>query len=209
MRNISVYINEKIAISKSSTRKYNVTPKSTTELTDIINDRIAKYGDEVDLNDIDVYEITDMSKMFHEYGSLKMSPDTFKPDVSSWDVSNVTNMYGMFSGLFEFDCDLSLWDVSKVESMEEMFANCHTFNRSLATWNVKNVKTMHAMFMGCVSFNQDLSMWDMSSVEDISNMFNSCIALQRNMERWKLNDNCRTYDAFAFCKKVQKYPSWY
>ena len=41
---------------------------------------------------------------------------TFNQDISSWDVSNVTNMYTMFSGT-QFNQDISSWDVSNVNDM--------------------------------------------------------------------------------------------
>jgi surface protein len=47
----------------------------------------------------------------------------FNGDISNWDVSNVTNMRGMF-GLSKFNCDISSWDVSKVFAMDDMFEEC-------------------------------------------------------------------------------------
>ena len=45
----------------------------------------------------------------------------FNGDISSWDVSNVTNMSQMFSGATSFNGDISSWDVSSVNSMFQMF----------------------------------------------------------------------------------------
>ena len=44
----------------------------------------------------------------------------FKGDISSWNVSNVTNMSNMFL-MSEFNGDISKWDVSSVTNMESMF----------------------------------------------------------------------------------------
>ena len=41
--------------------------------------------------------------------------------ISSWDVSAVTNMNGLFSGLRQFNADLSSWDTSSVTDMAYMF----------------------------------------------------------------------------------------
>ena len=47
---------------------------------------------------------------------------SFSEDLSSWDVSRVTNMYGMFGRAFKSKGKvLSSWDISSVMYMIEMF----------------------------------------------------------------------------------------
>ena len=46
---------------------------------------------------------------------------TFNQDLSTWDVSNVTNMSYMFGIAENFNQDLSAWDVSNVTDMSSMF----------------------------------------------------------------------------------------
>jgi surface protein len=41
----------------------------------------------------------------------------FNQDISSWDVSNVTNMNYMFASGSSFNQDISSWDVSNVTNM--------------------------------------------------------------------------------------------
>ena len=43
---------------------------------------------------------------------------TFNDDISSWDVSSVTNMSFMFLGNAEFNQNISSWDVSSVQIMK-------------------------------------------------------------------------------------------
>ena len=45
-------------------------------------------------------------------------------DLSGWDVSNVTDMSGMFCYCENLNQDLSSWDVSSVENMGAMFDYC-------------------------------------------------------------------------------------
>ena len=57
----------------------------------------------------------------------------------AWDVSNVKNMYGMFSGATSFNQPLNKWNVSNdVTDMEGMFAIAEDFNQPLNNWNVSN-----------------------------------------------------------------------
>ena len=74
---------------------YKYFPKTKEELKDIIKKRINEEGNEVDLNDIDVSNITDMSELFYEFYY-------FNGNISGWDVSNVTDMRYMF-----WDCKIN------------------------------------------------------------------------------------------------------
>nr|WP_290992115.1 BspA family leucine-rich repeat surface protein [Fibrobacter sp.] len=50
----------------------------------------------------------------------------FNGDISRWDVSNVENMFGLFSHS-RFNGDISKWDVSKVVCKEYMFGSDYDF----------------------------------------------------------------------------------
>ena len=111
MKSLKSYIQEKLIIKKDNSYKYF--PKTKKELKDIIFKRIKAEGNEVDLNDIDVSEINDMSNLFEE--------TDFNGDISGWDVSNVTDMHSMFYNCSKFNHDISEWDVSNVTNMSCMF----------------------------------------------------------------------------------------
>ena len=60
-------------------------------------------------------------------------------DCKYWDVSNVTDMSGLFEGT-EFNGDISDWDVSKVTDMSILFADSQ-FNGDISKWEVGKVLT--------------------------------------------------------------------
>ena len=62
MKSLKSYIQEKLIIKK---KKHNYFPETKKELINIIKQRIKEKGNEVDLNDIDVSKITDMSNLFN------------------------------------------------------------------------------------------------------------------------------------------------
>lgn len=93
---------------------------------------------------------------------------TFNQDIGDWDVSNVTHMEDMFFGS-AFNQPIGNWDVSNVTDMEGMFGST-VFNQPIGNWNVSNVTAMREMFFQN-AFNQDIGNWDTSSVTTMENMF--------------------------------------
>ena len=116
MKTLTQFIQEKLIIKKNKAVNYKYFPKTREELKNLVLQRIKSEGNEIDLNDIDVSNVTDMSALF--------GLTDFNGDISHWDVSNVTDMGGMFYGCSKFNQDISHWDVSKVKTMNYIFSNC-------------------------------------------------------------------------------------
>ena len=141
MKSLSRYIQEKLTIKKNKRVDYKYFPQTKEELKDIILQRIKDEGNEVDLNDIDTSNITDMSYLF--------ARKDFNGDIYNWDVSNVKDMSCMFFECKSFNKDISNWDVSKVTNMKYMFWECESFNKDISSWDVSNVTDMQDMFYKC------------------------------------------------------------
>ena len=139
MKSLVEFIQEKLVIKKS---KYKYFPETKEELKDIIKQRVKQEGSEVDLNDIDVSNITDMSKLFKDFSN-------FNGNISKWNVSNVTDMRDMFYMCKNFNKDISEWNVSKVKDMSYMFYWCSKFNQDISNWNVSKVKYFDGIFSNC------------------------------------------------------------
>ena len=159
MKNLNQYIKEKLIINKDYNDGKIYHPKSFDELRKIIEDRYDKLGagtkrNPIDFNDIDVSNLDsfcgDNDKGIFEKTKFKYI------DISSWDVSNVTNMTRMFCWCKELESigDISKWDVSKVNSMIHMFFDCKKFNQDISNWDVSNVMGRVGMFYGCPIKNE-------------------------------------------------------
>ena len=155
------FINEKIKIVPLSDEDfknipdnlYKYHPETKKELKSIIEERIKNEGNECDLNDIDTSKITDMSHLFAKYDSknytIKDDISGFNGDISGWDVSNVTDMSGMFYYAKSFNQDISKWNVSNVIDMNGMFAYAKSFNKDISKWDVSKVIVCYDMFGDC------------------------------------------------------------
>ena len=108
-------------------------------IREIVRAAITTYGNNVDLNFIDVSNVTNMGSVFIE--------TEFNGDISKWDVSKVKNMDYMFY-MSQFNSNISNWDMSHVKSMYSMFDDSE-FNGDISNWDVSKVKHYEDIFDGC------------------------------------------------------------
>ncbi|GHP01740.1 hypothetical protein PPROV_000049700 [Pycnococcus provasolii] len=184
-----------------------------------------------EMNDWDVSSVTDMSNLFdpqiivfdpnsgssiHDPYSAMMGcrqehkqPNARIPDISSWDVSKVTDMSNMFKGAQFDDGDwINAWDISnkKVQGMfdgsnfnkdisnwkfptdmSEMFKGARSFNSPIGNWDVSKVTNMKGMFDGASAFNQPIGNWDVSEVTNMEGMFNPADAFNQPIGNWDVS----------------------
>jgi len=137
--------------------------------------------------------ITNMERMFLNGGSPGdggVSSTFNNSDVSSWDVSTVTNMKNMFRYCPSFNQPLDSWDVSNVTNMETMFYALITggsFNQPLNSWDVSNVTNMNNMFNNQSAFNGNISSWNVGNVTDMNSMFNGT-AFNQDIGSWNVSN---------------------
>jgi surface protein len=105
---------------------YTYTPQSWSELKTELQKRRIKYGigtesNPVNLNDIDVSNVTDMSMLFTGRTQFAYI------DISEWNMSNVTVTHRMFAGckLLMSIGDISNWNIDNITVMKDMFKSCN------------------------------------------------------------------------------------
>ena len=102
----------------------------------------------------------------------------FNANITSWDVSNATNMSHTFKGASQFNQPLEPWDVSRVVTMEAMFKDASSFNQDVARWNISAVLSFAGMFESALAFRQNLCRWA------------TIITLHANVSRIFLESQC-------------------
>ena len=128
----------------------------------------------------------------------------FNESLNDWDTSNVTNMGGMFSDCKKFNQPLDNWNVSKVTNMSAMFWNAKKFNQNLNNWDVSNVIKMVSMFSQCSSFNQPLNNWNTSNVINMESMFFSCGKFNQPLNNWNVSNVINMYGMLQQCSSFDQ-----
>ena len=98
-----------------------------------------------------------------------------------FDTSNVTNMYGMFSGCNGLiNLSEEAFNTSNVTNMESMFNNCSSLTElDLSSWNVSKVSNLKNIFKNCTSLQTlNINGWDLTSANDISYLFFNLSSLE-------------------------------
>jgi surface protein len=103
-------------------------------------------------------------------GSMFVSTNS-TPNIGGWDVSNVTNMGGMFLNANNFNDDIGSWDTSNATNMSSMFRDAGLFNQNIGNWDTSSVTDMELMFSGAPNFNQDLKGWCVSNITSEPELF--------------------------------------
>ena len=89
-------------------------------LARLITDRMRQYGNQCDLNCIDVSRVTDLSRVFASTPELRQ----FNGDISKWTTSRLKYMCWMFEDS-PFDGDISNWNLASVVQCDDVFSTFH------------------------------------------------------------------------------------
>jgi len=129
------------------------------------------------LTNVCTSKILDFSSMFID--------SAFNQDISSWDVSNVTDMKRMFMNNTNFNQDIGVWNVSNVTDMSFMFY-ASVFNQDIGSWDVSSVEDMGGMFFRTEQFNQNIGSWNVSNVTNMNYMFHTSV-FNQDIGSWNVS----------------------
>jgi surface protein len=140
------------------------------------------YGASSFNQDISTWDVSKVTDMSHMFERAT----NFNQDISGWDVSSVTNMNSTFSFAINFNQPLNDWDVSNVTNMSAIFFIASSFNQPLNSWDVSKVTLMSGMFAN-TPFNKDISSWNVSNVTDMSSMFGNTTSFNQLLNSWNVS----------------------
>ena len=184
MKSLNQYIIEKILINKSS--KFNkIKVETRKQLETIILERYNKNKSFIDLTDIDISELDDLSYIFYELYSMEVV------DISGWDTSNVITMDCMFSQCPKLKKIIGIenLDVSKSEDVSYMFYGGENLvELDLTNWNPKLLQKTRYMFYGCSNLKiiKNIENWQLPNIKNVSYMFCDCAKLDVDLSNWDL-----------------------
>ena len=130
--------------------------------------------------------------------------NNFNDDIAQWDVSSVIVMGRMFWGAEAFDQNINSWDVSNVTDMSYMFYQAGTFNQPLNNWDVSSVYAIDHMFMDAHDFNQDLSSWNISNVNNLSQIFAVASSFNQPLNTWNVSQVVNFNGAFTLASSFNQ-----
>ena len=165
----------------------DVTKVCTTKITSMRN-LIIDTNNESFINNfnqnISTWDVSNVTDMRKLFWTARK----FNQDISNWDVSNVKDMWGLFCVANEFNQDISNWDVSNVEIMVNIFTKASKFNFNIGNWDVSNVKDFRFAFSELENVNLELPNLDVSSGTTFEYMFSSS-EFTGDISNWTFGDD--------------------
>jgi len=147
------------------------------------------------INNVEYWDTSNITSFVNTFNGT-----VFNQDITSWEVSGVTDMSFMFFNntsfnqdigswnVSTFNQDIGSWNVSNVVDMSGMFYNATSFNQDIGGWDVSNVTNMNVMFFNATSFNQDIGLWDVSSVTNMAGMFEDATSFNQDIGLWDVSN---------------------
>ena len=134
---------------------------------------------------------------------------SFNQDIGGWDVSNATYTGGMFYNATSFNQDIGGWDVGSVTDMSNMFYGASSFNKDIGNWNTSSVTTMYGLLYDATSFNQDIGSWNVGNVTNMRFMFYGASSFNKDIGNWNTssvtNMAAMFYEADNFNKSINNW----
>ena len=147
--------------------------------------------------------------MFFGCSSIKILPD-----ISKWNIDNITNIESMFSycSSLKFFPDISNWNTDNITSLKDLFSFCSSLEvlPDISNWKTNNVTNMENMFSTCSSliYLPDISKWNTNKVINMDSMFSFCSSLKilPDISGWNTNNVTKMSFMFNYCSSLKLLP---
>lgn len=170
MKKLAYFLNERLIINKDF--KEYIIKCTNDDVYNIVLAEVKKQAKRpqresrpIDLNHIDVSEVTSMSCLFDTVNDVLLHDE----------------------GIHLKYIDISGWDVSNVEEMKWMFADCKSLVSvgNLSNWKLNSIRATDGMFKNCIKLEYigDISNWHVEDILDsgFEEMFKGCVRLKGNV----------------------------
>jgi surface protein len=128
------------------------------------------------------------------------SAPAFNQPLGEINVSNVTDMSGMFAGTTAFNNggnnNINNWNTANVTLMTSMFTSATAFNQPIGNWNTSNVTNIQQMFQAARAFNQNINSWDISKIPSLASVFQNAEAFNQPLGNWNTSGVVNMTSAF-------------
>ncbi len=154
---------------------------------------------------IDAPDLTNVTDM----SGIFQNAINFNTDLANWGVENVTNMNRAFANATTFSGNIISWNTTNVTNMDSMFFNATDFNFFIGNWDVSEVTNMNSMFYNASSFNQNIGNWNVENVTTFESMFNGASSFDQNLNLWDVRSATDMEGMFNFAENFnQDLNSW-
>ena len=186
MKSLNEYIIEKILINKNS-KLNKIKVETLIQLKSIIWERYHNNNSFIDLTDLDISELDDLSGVFARLNKVEII------DISGWYTSNVTFMEEMFRKCSKLKNIIGIenLDVSKLKIANSMFYMCENLvELDLTNWNPILLNSAWNMFSYCSNLKiiKNIENWQLPNIKDVSYMFYECTKLDVDLSNWDLRN---------------------
>lgn len=220
-------IYEKFKIRKSKIA-LNFFPETKDELISIISDKVDKCkasgNDTLDLSDIDISSITNMSNLFYNIANASnnsfLKNDIKTINVTGWDTSNVKEMEFMFRGVDGIIkiIGFETWNTNNVTSFREFFCHCSELTSidGIENFKFNNCTDIAYMFAHCNSLPESqlkaVEKWSIENGQWLSGTFIGCELLENiDLSNWKCSKIYTCHSMFKKCtllKTIKGIDEW-
>ena len=125
------------------------------------------------------------------------------PNTSGWDTSQVTDMSHMFYKATEANPKTTDWDTSQVTNMSYMFYDARLAQPDTENWDTSQVTDISHMFYKATEANPKTTDWDTSQVTDMSYMFYEAFNASPDTLNWETLSSNKHVPHVLLCNQVE------